>query len=67
MTWYTYILLCDKKIYYTGITSNLGRRLNSHRSKRNMATKKFSDIKLVYSEKYKTRRSAENRERQIKK
>ena len=66
MTWYTYILLCDQKIYYTGITSNLKERLNSHRSKCNIATKKFSDIKLVYSEEYKTRIIAENRERQIK-
>lgn len=66
MSWYTYILLCDQKIYYTGITSNLKERLNSHRSKRNIATKKFFDIKLVYSEEYKTRIIAENREKQIK-
>jgi putative endonuclease len=66
MSWYTYILLCDKKIYYTGLTGNLRNRLRSHITKNNLATKRFSTIKLVYSEKYATRKEAENREQQIK-
>ena len=66
MTWYTYILLCDNEIYYTGLTSNLRNRLISHKAKLNFATKRFSKIKLVYSEKYATRKEAERREQQVK-
>jgi len=65
--WTLYILLCDQKTYYIGLTSNLQNRLKSHSAKENIATKKFSDIRVVYKEKYKTRREAERREIQLKK
>ncbi|OGM12879.1 hypothetical protein A3A76_00575 [Candidatus Woesebacteria bacterium RIFCSPLOWO2_01_FULL_39_23] len=64
--WYVYILLCDQKTYYVGLTSNIDNRLRSHKSKENIATKEFSGLELVYIEKYKTRRATEKRERQIK-
>jgi putative endonuclease len=67
MLWYIYILLCDQKTYYVGLTSNLDNRLKSHNAKRNTATKRFSDLKLVYSEEYMTRKEAEVREKQLKK
>ena len=67
MTWYTYILLCDEKIFYVGLTSNLENRLESHLNKYNIGTKKFSHIELVYSEQYPSRKLAENREIQLKK
>lgn len=38
----------------------------SHRSHNNIATKEFSDIQLLYTEKYKTRFDAEKREKQLK-
>ena len=66
MSWYTYILLCDKKTYYTGISSNLDKRVGSHKLGYNLGTKRFSNIKLVYKEKFKKRLEAEKRERQIK-
>jgi putative endonuclease len=65
--WFVYILLCDQKTYYIGLTSNIQNRFKSHKSRKNIATKKFSDLKLIYSEKYKTRIEAERRESQIKK
>jgi len=66
MPWVLYILLCDQKTYYVGITSNLPQRLKSHRAKYNPATKRFSDIQLIYTEQYKTRTEIEIREKQIK-
>lgn len=65
--WKVYILLCDQKTYYIGLTSNIQKRFKSHRAKENIATKRFSDLELVYTEKFKTRREAEKRENQLKK
>ncbi len=62
-----YILHCDQKSFYVGLTSDINNRLRSHKAKENIATKKFSDIKVVYTEKYETRKEAEKRESQIKK
>ncbi|MBU4369876.1 GIY-YIG nuclease family protein [Patescibacteria group bacterium] len=67
MFWYTYILFCDQKIFYVGITNNLRKRVEQHKKKQSPYTKKFSDIKLVYFEKYESRRQAEKREIEIKK
>jgi len=66
MSWYTYILLCDNKSYYVGLTSNLKNRLRSHRNKENMGTKEYGIIQLAYSEAHDTRPEAEFREKQIK-
>ena len=66
MQYFIYILLCNQKTYYVGITDNLERRLREHKSKKSFYTKQFSDIKLVYSEKVKNKATAEKRERQIK-
>ncbi len=51
MIWSVYILFCDQKIFYVGITDNLKRRLLEHKN--------------GYS-KYNTRKEAEDREKQIK-
>lgn len=64
---YLYILFCDQKIFYIGITDNLKRRSLQHKKGESPYTKKFFDIKLVYYEKHKTRKEAEKREIQIKK
>ena len=66
MPWAFYILLCNRKTFYVGITGNLDRRLRDHQRGYNLATKKYSDIKLVYTEKHDSRLSAEARERQVK-
>ena len=66
MDWFVYILLCDNKSYYVGITHNLNQRLLSHKSGSNIATKEYKNIELLYNEPYKTRSEAENREKQLK-
>ena len=66
MSYFIYILLCNQKTYYIGITDNLDRRLTEHKSKKSFYTKQFSDVKLVYSEKVKNKILAEKRESQIK-
>ena len=66
MNWYIYILLCDQKSYYVGLTHDLKQRLASHKSKANLATKEFSDLKMVYHEQFGTRKEAEAREKQLK-
>lgn len=64
--WYVYLLLCDQKTFYTGITTDLKKRLLEHRSKKSFFTKKFSDTELLYCEKYSTEHEAATREKQIK-
>lgn len=66
MGWSIYILFCDKKTFYVGMTDNLSRRIFEHKNKYSIFTKKFSEIELVYSEGLKSRQEAINRETQIK-
>jgi predicted GIY-YIG superfamily endonuclease len=66
MSWFTYILFCDQKTYYVGLTHNLEQRFASHKNKENIGTKEFSDLKMVYHEEFKTRKEAESREKQLK-
>jgi putative endonuclease len=66
MKYIVYILLCDQKTFYVGITRDIEKRLEEHKSKTSFFTKKFSDIQLVYQELYKTIQDAEKRERQLK-
>jgi len=64
--WFIYMLLCDNKSFYIGITDNLINRINKHINKLSIATKEFSTIMLVYCEKYESKYEAAKRERQIK-
>ena len=64
--YFTYILLCDQKTYYVGVTSNLNRRLLEHKNKQSFYTKQFSDIELIYSETYTSLVIAQRREKQLK-
>ena len=66
MDYYVYMLLCDQKTFYVGISDNVLRRLKEHRNKDSVFTKKFSDIQLLYCEKYRSKYAAASRERQIK-
>jgi putative endonuclease len=67
MPWFIYILLCDHKSYYVGLSGDLRKRLASHKAKHNLGTKEFQTIDLVYCETNPTRKQAEVRETQIKK
>ena len=65
-TWYTYMLFCDQKTFYVGMTNDLKNRLIEHKNRQSFFTKKFSDVRLVYCEKYNTNHEAALREKQIK-
>ena len=64
--WFVYLLLCDQKTFYVGITDKVEERLGKHQNKQSFFTKKFSDIKLVYCEKHPNKYIAAKREKQIK-
>lgn len=66
---YTYVLKCraDKKSeFYIGLTSNLRKRLNDHKSNSVNTTKKFKIIELVYYEACNSKTDALIREKQLK-
>lgn len=65
-TWFVYLLLCDEKSFYIGITNDLENRIYQHTSKLSKATKEFSFISLVYCEQYETEHKAAVREKQLK-
>lgn len=65
---YLYILFSDKfNRFYVGHTIDLDDRFKRHNQGRSKATKAGVPWKLVYSEKYKTKALAYQREIQIKK
>jgi len=64
--WYVYLLLCDQKTFYVGITDNPRERLSEHRKGKSIFTKKFSDIKFVYCEYWSSKHKAVIREKQLK-
>jgi len=67
MNWHIYIIECSDKSLYTGVTSDLKRRLREHNSgKGGRYTKSRTPVTLVYSETYKTKSKALKREIQIK-
>jgi putative endonuclease len=67
--WYVYIVCCLDRTYYTGITTDLARRLTEHNSARRGAkyTRPRRPVVLVYSEPALSRGAAARREDQIKK
>ena len=64
--WYVYILLCDRKTFYIGITKSIRDRLLKHKNHLSFFTKKFSEVELVYCEKYENKYEAAGREKQFK-
>jgi len=67
--YYIYILKCADKTLYTGITTNVTRRLKEHNSSKLGAkyTKSRRPVKLIYSKKFLSRASASKEEARIKK
>jgi putative endonuclease len=67
--WHVYIVCCKDNSYYTGITTDLTRRIEEHNSPTKGAryTRPRRPVKLVYFEKAATRSIATRRELQIKK
>jgi len=69
MSYFVYILECSDKSLYTGITTNIEKRISEHNNSDKGAkyTKARRPVKLVYSEPSKDRSSASKREYAIKK
>ena len=70
MSYFVYILRTSSNTLYIGQTNNLEKRLKEHQDKSSKSAKYvryFDSVKLVYSEKYTTRKEAMQREAQLKK
>ncbi|MCV6606698.1 MAG: GIY-YIG nuclease family protein [Campylobacterales bacterium] len=67
--YFVYIVECSDKTYYTGITTDLARRVEEHNSSPKGAkyTSSRRPVKLIYSEKCQDKSHASKREYQIKK
>jgi putative endonuclease len=67
MPWYTYILLCNDKSYYIGITNDLKKRLILHNtSKGSKYLLSKLPVKLLYYEECPNKSEARKREVQLK-
>lgn len=65
--WYVYILECRDSSLYTGVTTNIERRLQEHsESKGSKCLRGRLPVKLVYQETYRNRSRALKREAEIK-
>ncbi len=66
--WFIYILSCADKTLYTGITTDLDRRLIEHNASKSITkyTRARQPVTMVYKEQTETRSSAGKREVFIK-
>ena len=65
--WFVYLIECKDRSIYTGITNDLVKRFEYHRSgKGGHYTRSHKVVKLLYSERFKTKNNALKRESQIK-
>jgi len=69
MSYFVYILECSDNSLYTGITTNIDKRIDEHNNSPKGAkyTKARRPVKLVYQEASKDRSTASKREYAIKK
>lgn len=66
--WFVYVLLCDDNTYYTGVTIDINKRLELHRTGKGAKyTRAHGANKIVFSEQHITRGRALVREAEIKK
>ncbi len=67
--WQVYILKCADGTFYTGITTDLKRRVQEHNDSKLGAkyTKGRGPVEIVYAKKFKNRSSASKEESRIKK
>ena len=65
--WYVYIIKCADSNLYTGVTTDVPRRVKRHNSKKaSKYTRVRTPVTLAYSEGCSTKSSALKREAQIK-
>jgi putative endonuclease len=64
--WFVYLLLCNKKQFYVGITNQLKKRYHEHKTKQSPFTVRFDELELVYCERYSNKFQVASREKQLK-
>ena len=68
MKWYVYIVLCQDKSLYTGLTTDIIRRVNEHNNSK-LGAKSLRGkrpVELVYKEEFDSQSQARKREAAIK-
>jgi putative endonuclease len=67
--YYLYILECVDATLYTGITTDLDRRIEEHNTSNRAAkyTRSRRPVRLIYSKRFRTRSKASQEEARIKK
>lgn len=67
--WFVYMLRCADKSLYTGVTTDIERRLNEHNGEKSVTkyTRVRQPVELVYQECLGSRSEACKREAQLKK
>ena len=67
ITYWVYLLLCRDETIYTGITTDVARRLAEHKAGSGAAyTRAHGAKKMIYTEKHEGRSNAQKREAEIK-
>ena len=68
MSWYVYVVRCSDNSLYTGITTDIERRVSEHNNGKAAAayTRSRRPVQLVYQEACQTRSEATKREIEIK-
>ena len=68
MKWFLYVLQCSDDSYYTGVTTDLNRRLKEHNTSNRGAkyTRARRPVKLIYFSEHKDRSSAQKSEYMFK-
>ena len=69
MKWYLYVARCADNALYTGITTNLMRRIYEHNNDNSLGAKSLRyrrPVTLAYYEQFETQSEAAKRERSIK-
>jgi len=67
MMYFLYLLECADKSIYTGITTDVARRFKEHQTgKGGHYTRSHEVVRVLYTEKFKTRSDALSREIEIK-
>jgi putative endonuclease len=65
--YFVYLLLCADKSIYTGITTDVARRLKEHKAgKASHYTSAHRAVKILHTERFKNRSNAQKREAEIK-
>tara|TARA_R110000824_G_scaffold100088_2_gene237895 strand:- start:5926 stop:6174 length:249 start_codon:yes stop_codon:yes gene_type:complete len=69
MRWFLYVLQCSDGTYYTGVTTDMKRRLHEHNNLNRGAkyTMTRRPVKLIYFSEYEDRSSAQKAEHRFKK